>query len=260
LSFKASENDLRTLFKSSGKITNIHMPLDFQGRPSGQAYIQFADAKGAATAVAQNGVTHMDRYLDIMQSTATIEALQNKGAGGQGASGEAKPNTSGCTTAFVGNMPFSVTEDDIRAHFGDCGEVTQVRFATDRETGAFRGFGHVEFADADTCEKAVAMAGVPLNGRELRIDYAEARKEGGGGGGGGGRGRGGFGDSPRGGFGGSPRGGFGGGRGGGFGDRGGGRGGRGGDRGRGRGGFGGSPNPNKGAIQDFKGSKTTFDD
>jgi nucleolin len=151
-------------------------------------------------------------------------------------------------------MPFSVTEDDIRAHFGDCGEVTQVRFATDRETGAFRGFGHVEFADADTCEKAVAMAGVPLNGRELRIDYAEARKEGGGGGGGG-RGRGGFGDSPRGGFGG----GRGGGRGG-FGDRGGGRGGRGGDRGRGRGGFGGSPNPNKGAIQDFKGSKMTFDD
>ncbi len=255
---------MRTLFKSSGKIVNIHMPLDFQGRPSGQAYIQFADAKGAAAAVAQNGVTHMDRYLDIMQSTATIEALQNKGAGGQGGgSGEVKPNTSGCTTAFVGNMPFSVTEDDIRAHFGDCGEVTQVRFATDRETGAFRGFGHVEFADAETCEKAVALAGMPLNGRELRIDYAEARKEGGGAGGGGGRGRGGFGDSPR----GSPRGGFGGGRGGGrggFGDRGGGRGGRGGfgDRGGrgGRGGFGGSPNPNKGAIQDFKGSKMTFDD
>jgi len=203
----------------------------------------------------------MDRYLEIMLSTATIEALKNKGSGAQGATGDAKPNTSGCTTAFVGNMPFSVTEDDIRAHFGDCGEVTQVRFATDRETGAFRGFGHVEFADAETCEKAVAMAGFPLNGRELRIDYAEARKEGGGGGGGGGggRGRGGFGDSPR----GSPRGGFGGGRGG-FGDRGGGRGGRGGfgDRGGrgGRGGFGGSPNPNKGAIQDFKGSKTTFDD
>ena len=138
------------------------------------AMLTAADAKGAASAVAQNGVTHMDRYLDIMQSTATIEALQNKGVGDQGSSGEAKPNTSGCTTAFLGNMPFSVTEDDIHAHFGDCGEVTQVRFATDRDTGAFRGFGHVEFADADTCEKAVALAGMPLNGRELRIDYAEA--------------------------------------------------------------------------------------
>merc|ERR1711998_601558 len=66
------------------------------------------------------------------------------------------------------------------------GTVTNVRLATDRETGQPRGFGHVEFDSEEATEKAVTeMNGTDLDGRSLRIDYAGAKKEDGKGGKGG---------------------------------------------------------------------------
>jgi nucleolin len=146
-----------------------------------------------------------------------------------------------------------------------------VRFATDRETGEFRGFGHVEFEDVDAAKKAVAMSGTDVLGRAIRIDFAAPRAppgEGGRGGGfGGGRGGGrggGFGGGRGGGFGGGRGGGFGGGRGGGRGGGfGGGRGG-GGFGGRGGGGRGGGGRGGRGGfdrkegIKPFEGTKMTF--
>ena len=132
---------------------------------------------------------------------------------------------------FVGNLPFSATEDDLKNLFADCGEIEGARIATDRETGRARGFGYVDFADEDAVDKAMALTGSDLNGRQVRVDFGRPRGERPAGGFGGDRGgRGGFSGDRR---GGSSRGGFRGGRGGGFdGDR---RGGRGGFRG-GRGG------------------------
>ena len=50
-----------------------------------------------------------------------------------------------------------------------------VRFATDRNTGDFRGFGHVEFEEEDAAEKAVAVAGTNVAGRPIRVDYSVPR-------------------------------------------------------------------------------------
>ena len=135
------------------------------------------------------------------------------------------------------------------------GTITQVRFSTDRETGDFKGYGHVEFEETEATDAAVQMAGTDICGRAVRVDYAnDKRKEGGfGGGGGGGRGGGGFGGGGRGG-------GFGGGgRGGGRGGGGFGGGGRGGGRGGGGGGRGGSTlHKASGGIAAFAGNKITF--
>ncbi len=64
-----------------------------------------------------------------------------------------------------------------------------MRFATDRETGELRGFGHVEFTTLEASKKAIEKTGTDVCGRPIRVDYAAPRAEGGGGGGG----RGGFG-------------------------------------------------------------------
>jgi len=73
----------------------------------------------------------------------------------------------------------------MRETFGSCGEISSIRFATDRETGDFKGFGHVEFVDSDSTDKAVAMAGTYVMDRPLRVDYANDRRKSGGGFGGG---------------------------------------------------------------------------
>ena len=134
---------------------------------------------------------------------------------------------------YVGNLPFSTTEDELREFFGQHGAVTSAAIVIDRETGRPRGFGFVEMANDEEAKKAItATNGQQLGGRPLVVNEAKPGEAGGGGRGGfgGGGGRGGFG-------GGGGRGGFGGGGGGGRGGYGGGGGGRGGDRGGDRGGY-----------------------
>ncbi|EKX40748.1 hypothetical protein GUITHDRAFT_75377 [Guillardia theta CCMP2712] len=81
----------------------------------------------------------------------------------------------GCTTVFCGNLAFDIDEQALREVMEPCGEVKNIRLATDRETGRFKGFGHVEFFDTESTEKAVALGGTKVMGRILRVDYAMVR-------------------------------------------------------------------------------------
>lgn len=98
---------------------------------------------------------------------------------------------------YVGNLPHSTTEAELRNVFEPHGAVEKVTLVTDRDTGRSRGFGFVEMADAAAADKAIAaLNGTDLGGRPLTINEAKPktdRPRGGGGGrfggGGGGRGR-----------------------------------------------------------------------
>jgi len=94
---------------------------------------------------------------------------------------------------YVGNLPWSISEDELRDFFASFGNVTSVAIITDRDTGRSRGFGFVEMDDADADRAIQEGSGKELAGRTLRIDEAQERSRGGGGdgggGGGGGRGR-----------------------------------------------------------------------
>jgi len=120
---------------------------------------------------------------------------------------------------FVSNLSYQVEESTLEQIFSEVGQVTSVQIPKDRETGRSRGFAFVEFDSEDAAGEAIdRLNGQEVEGRELRLDFARDKREGGGGGFRGGRGGGG-GDR------GGDRGGFRGGRGGGGGDRGGDRGG-----------------------------------
>jgi RNA recognition motif-containing protein len=93
---------------------------------------------------------------------------------------------------YVGNLPFSVTPDALRAAFASSGTVTDVHIVNDRETGQSRGFGFVTMGDANEAAAAIgAMNGAMLDGRALRVNEAEEKPQRRGGGGGGGFGGGG---------------------------------------------------------------------
>ena len=124
---------------------------------------------------------------------------------------------------YVGNLPFSATDVDLRTLFSQHGAVEAVSLPTDRETGRPRGFGFVEMSQADAARAIQALNGHDMGGRPLRVNEAQDKPRGGSGGGGGRPGGGGGGGRPGGG-GGRPGGGGGGGyRGGGGGGGGGGR-------------------------------------
>jgi len=113
--------------------------------------------------------------------------------------------TQRATTIFVSNLSFDCTEDDIRGLFGQVGQIAAVRMPHDSSTGKPRGFGFVEYMDAEAALSAVRnLAEAELNGRPLRVSVAEKGADSGGdskkrrlgsGGGGGGVGCGGAGAS-----------------------------------------------------------------
>ena len=86
---------------------------------------------------------------------------------------------------YVGNLPYSITEEELRAAFERHGVVSSAKIVIDRETGRSKGFGFVEMPDQDEAEAAVkALDGAPLNGRPARVNPAKPRAPGPGGPGG----------------------------------------------------------------------------
>ena len=90
---------------------------------------------------------------------------------------------------YVGNLPWDLSEEDLREAFAAFGEVETAKIVTDRETGRARGFGFVEMPNKD--EGTAAISGLnekDLKGRAIKVNEArprtENRRPGGGGGGG----------------------------------------------------------------------------
>lgn len=180
--------------------------------------MEFADLEASAKAIEKDGSEIDGRAIRVNYAT---QRKPNEAAEKRAKVFNDKQSPP-AETLWIGSLSFSVTEDQVYEAFGQHGDVQSVRLPTDRDTGAPKGFGYVQFSSVEDATAALkAMNGAEIAGRAIRVDFAPPKQDNGERGGfGGGRGGGGFGGG---------RGGRGGGRGrGGF-DRGG----RGGGRGRG---------------------------
>jgi RNA recognition motif-containing protein len=76
---------------------------------------------------------------------------------------------------YVGNIPFTVTETQVRDLFEQYGTVDSIAWVTDRDTGRFRGFAFIEMEDAAANSAINGLNGQDLDGRPLKIDEAKPR-------------------------------------------------------------------------------------
>ena len=78
---------------------------------------------------------------------------------------------------FVGNLPYSMTDEDLERAFAEYGSVESAVVIRDRETGRSRGFGFVEMASSEEAEAAQkALDGSDVDGRPLRVNEAHPRE------------------------------------------------------------------------------------
>ncbi|KAL2842370.1 hypothetical protein BJY01DRAFT_249141 [Aspergillus pseudoustus] len=251
LSWNVTEEWLQQEFESFGELSGVRIMTERDtGRSRGFGYVEFASAADAAKAYESMKDNEIDgRKINLDYATGRPA---NKDQGGFKERAQDRARSFGdqsspeSDTLFVGNLPFSATEDSVHEVFGSSGTVLGIRLPTHQESGQPKGFGYVQYSSVDEARQAFNdLQGAEIDGRPVRLDFSAPRANNGGdrGGRGGGRGgsRGGFGG--RGGGRGGPRGG-------------GGRGGRGGFGGRG--GAGGAPNRARGGITEFKGTKVTF--
>jgi RNA recognition motif-containing protein len=96
---------------------------------------------------------------------------------------------------FVGSLPFSLKESELKEYFEEYGEVASVKIISDKFSGRSKGFGFIEMPDEEKAKKAIEeLNGAEIDGRAIVVNKAEERKEGErrGGFGGGNRGGGGY--------------------------------------------------------------------
>jgi len=80
------------------------------------------------------------------------------------------------TNIYVGNLPFSASEDQIRQMFETYGQVTTVKLINDRETGRPRGFGFVEMDEQGAKQAIEALNGSDFGGRTMKVNEARPRE------------------------------------------------------------------------------------
>ena len=79
---------------------------------------------------------------------------------------------------YVGNLPFSATDDEVRDMFSEFGAVTSVHLITDRDTGRPRGFGFVEMENDEEADNAIgALHQRDMGGRSLNVNEARPREQ-----------------------------------------------------------------------------------
>lgn len=83
---------------------------------------------------------------------------------------------------YVGNLPFSATEDQLRQLFAEHGTVESIALITDRHTGDPRGFGFIEMKPSEADTAIEALNGTELDGRNLKVNEARPRRDSGQGG------------------------------------------------------------------------------
>ncbi len=78
---------------------------------------------------------------------------------------------------YVGNIPYSKSETDVKELFGQYGDVISVKFINDHESGRFRGFGFVEMESSEAVKEAITnLEGNEYDGRALRVNEARPKE------------------------------------------------------------------------------------
>ena len=78
---------------------------------------------------------------------------------------------------YVGNLPYNISDDQLGAMFEKFGTPDSARVITDRDTGQSKGFGFVEYSNADQAKQALSLDGTELGGRSLKVNEARPKND-----------------------------------------------------------------------------------
>jgi RNA recognition motif-containing protein len=84
---------------------------------------------------------------------------------------------------YVGNLPYSISDDQLSDMFARFGAPDSARVVTDRDTGQSKGFGFVEYSNDETARQAMTLNGTDFGGRAIKVNEARPKNDGGGRGG-----------------------------------------------------------------------------
>ncbi|KAI3995328.1 hypothetical protein MKX01_032130 [Papaver californicum] len=170
--YYSTEDDIRSFFESCGTITELEcMSFPDTAKFRGIAMISFKTDAAAKRALALDGAEMGGLFLKIQPYKTTISRPQKS------LSADFAPKiVEGYNRVYVGNLAWDITEDDLKQLFKGC-KISSVQFGTDKETGEFRGYAHVDFEDSLSLAMALELDQKEVCGRPARITCAVPKSE-----------------------------------------------------------------------------------
>ncbi|KAM0918075.1 hypothetical protein ACQ4PT_009080 [Festuca glaucescens] len=171
--YYSSEDDIRSFFEGCGSITALDcMTFPESGKFRGIAILTFKTDGAAQRALALDGADMGGFFLKVQPYKANREKVKSN----HEKEDFAPKMIEGYNRMYVGNLAWDITEDDLRKFFSDC-KISSIRFGTDKETGDFKGFAHVDFSDSTSLAVAMRLDQNVIKGRPVRIRCAVPKKE-----------------------------------------------------------------------------------
>ncbi|KAK9798166.1 hypothetical protein WJX73_004116 [Symbiochloris irregularis] len=180
--FSMEEDDVRQFWEECGPIESLDlMRFPDTQRFRGIAFITFCEEEGYQAALQCTGEQVQNQFLRVepCQSAGTKKSAGSAQPSApqpvKAMQSQAAPKTAGYNVAYVGNLPFDASVQQLKEAFHGC-SVTRVRLHTDRHSGQSKGFAHVHFADEASLDRAIGLDGQDLQGRKMKIGYAQPKK------------------------------------------------------------------------------------
>ncbi|KAL1811325.1 hypothetical protein DCAR_0623391 [Daucus carota subsp. sativus] len=163
IAWETSEESFSNYFSSYGEITDSVIMMDkLTGRPRGFGFVTFADSEVADKVLSKEHI--IDGRAVEVKRTVPREDMQVKGV-------------LKTRKIFVGGLPLSLTEDELREYFSAYGIVVEHQIMLDHTTGRSRGFGFVTFDDENSVEKIFSDGQIhELGGKQVEIKKAEPKR------------------------------------------------------------------------------------
>eukprot|EP00931_Biecheleriopsis_adriatica_P006199 TRINITY_DN107647_c0_g1_i1.p1 TRINITY_DN107647_c0_g1~~TRINITY_DN107647_c0_g1_i1.p1 ORF type:complete len:414 (+),score=159.55 TRINITY_DN107647_c0_g1_i1:48-1244(+) len=167
------EKGVRKHFSQCGEILSLRLLKDKETWKSrGIAFISFTDQVSLDAALELDGTDFRGRALAIQVAKQGGAKGKGDGKGKVQAPGK-KPK--GCKSVIVKGLAYSVTEADLKKLFKACGELSDVKILTNRDTGASKGMAFLDFESSTAVDEAIKLNGSVLKGRRFSVDYATPR-------------------------------------------------------------------------------------
>ncbi|PKA56368.1 28 kDa ribonucleoprotein, chloroplastic [Apostasia shenzhenica] len=169
--YYSNEDDIRSFFENCGTVLGVDcMRFPESEKFRGIAILTFKTEAAAKRALALDGADMGGFYLKIQPYRSTRNPRPEK-------PDFAPEIVDGYNRIYVGNLAWDVSEDDLQHLFSDC-KVSAIRFGTDKETGDFKGYAHVDFANSISLATALQLDHNIVCGRPVRIRCAVPLKKG----------------------------------------------------------------------------------
>lgn len=164
--YSTTEDEIRDFFKDVGPAVQLQLSrFPDTGNFRGLAFVTFQTEAIATSSLKLDGTEMGNRFVKIERCRLDLQRKRKSEFLSE------PEKADGCLSAYVGNLSWDVTEDDIRDCFKASG-ILSVRFAIDKKTGKSRGFCHIDFEDDESLENAMKKNQAELHGRPMKIAYA----------------------------------------------------------------------------------------